>query len=383
MNGGSGRCDPLAAIFARLIAGTGPISIQHYMGEANARYYASRDPLGVAGDFITAPEISQVFGEMIGLWLTDMWVRAGQPAQIHYIELGPGRGTLARDALRTMARFDLIPSVHFVETSLGLKDLQLAAVPQAQFHHDLSTVPQDGALLVVANEFLDALPVRQLVRTPSGWRERMVDCVNGAFVPVAGERPMDAAVPEARREAPPGAIIETSPGAAAVLYELAGRLVAQGGTALVIDYGHDSLQDGSSLQAVRGHAKVDPFAAPGTADLTALVDFATLRSVAESRGCRCFGVTGQGEWLTALGAAVRAERLARSDPEQGPAIRAAFTRLVDPEQMGTLFKVMGLASPAWPDGEAFGAPVAGVMTALPPAPESPPPPPTGPQVRPV
>ncbi len=383
MSFSSGEAESLSAIFARLIASTGPLSLQHYMGEANARYYAARDPLGVAGDFITAPEISQVFGEMIGLWLADMWVRAGQPALIHYVELGPGRGTLARDVLRTMARFDMAPEVHFVETSLGLKDLQLQAVPQAKFHNDLSTVPMAGPLLVVANEFLDALPVRQLVRTPAGWRERMVDYIDGAFVPIAGERPMDAAVPEDRREAPVGTIIETSPGATAVIYELAGRLVAQGGTALLIDYGYDSPRDGSTVQAVRRHAKTDPFFAPGTADLSALVDFATLRAVAESRGAKCFGVTEQGEWLTALGGAVRAELLARSHPEHGTTIRTGFARLVDPAQMGALFKVMGLASPVWPAGEAFGAPVAGVMTALPPERDDPSQPPAGPSIRPV
>ena len=371
----------LAATFARLIASTGPISIQHYMAEANARYYASRDPFGSGGDFITAPEISQVFGEMVGLTLADVWVRAGQPAGVHYVELGPGRGTLARDALRTMARFDLTPEIHFVETSLALKDIQLKAMPEAQIHHDLSTVPMTGPLLVVANEFLDALPVRQLVSTHVGWRERMVDCVNGAFVPVVGGRPMDAAVPEGRRDAPPGTIIETSPGAAAVIYELAGRLVAQGGTALLIDYGYDAPQDGSTLQAVRSHAKCDPFVAPGTADLSALVAFATLRAVAESRGAKCNGVTGQGAWLTALGGAVRAERLARSYPEHGAQIRAAFARLVDPARMGTRFKVMGLGSPIWPAGEAFGAPVAGVMTELPPVREDPPLPPASPTIR--
>ncbi|MBC2670627.1 class I SAM-dependent methyltransferase [Novosphingobium piscinae] len=345
----------LAAIFARLIATHGPISLQQYMGEANARYYASRDPLGVTGDFITAPEISQVFGELVGLWLADLWLRAGRPQPVHYVELGPGRGTLARDALRAMARFGLAPAVHFVETSLTLKALQLEAVPQARWHDDLASLPHEGALLVVANEFLDALPVRQLVRSWEGWRERMVDWTGEAFVPVAGDRPMEAALPEDRRIAPVGTIIESCPGAAAVVFELAGRLVVQGGAALVIDYGYDELRQGSTLQAVRGHAKVDPFAAPGEADLTALVDFATLRAVAESRACRCLGTVEQGAWLNALGGPARARALAQASPDQAHAILSGYTRLVDPEQMGRLFKVMGLAAPHWPEGEGFTA----------------------------
>lgn len=352
--GPRGGADSLTRTFTRLIENHGPISLQHFMGEANTRYYASHDPFGTAGDFITAPEISQIFGEMIGLWLADVWFRAGRPTPVNYVELGPGRGTLARDALRTMARFGLEPEIHFVETSVGLKDLQLAAVPGATFHDDLSTVPLTRPLLLVANEFFDALPVRQLVRTDGGWRERMVGLSGGGFVPVAGQQPMDAAVPEGWRDAPAGTIIETSPGAAAVVFELAGRLAAQGGAALVIDYGYDAAQAGSTLQAVRAHHKVDPFVDPGTADLTALVDFATLRAVAESRGCRWLGTTGQGTWLRQLGADRRAQSLAQADPDRAEAMAAAYNRLILPDQMGTLFKVMGLTGPDWPYGEGFG-----------------------------
>ena len=230
--------DSLAAIFRRLIANTGPISLMHYMGEANARYYASRDPLGSAGDFVTAPEISQMFGELIGLWLADMWIRAGREEPVHYVELGPGRGTLARDALRAAKRYGLNPTIHLVEGSTALKDIQLATVEQAQWHNDLSTVPPYGPVLVVANEFLDALPVRQIVKAEAGWRERMVGHDGGRFLPIIGARPMDAAVPEELREAASGTIIETCPGAAAVVSEVAGRLARHGGAALFIDYGH-------------------------------------------------------------------------------------------------------------------------------------------------
>ena len=345
--------EPLAAIFRRLIANTGPISVQYFMGESNARYYASRDPLGDAGDFVTAPEISQMFGELIGLWLVDIWQRAGSPEPVHYVELGPGRGTLARDALRTARRYGLHPKVHLVESSPALKALQVGAVPDALWHDDVSTVPADGPILLVANEFLDALPIRQLVRTEQGWRERMVAVRDGEFVGIAGDRPMDAAIPAALRDAEPGALVETCPGAAAVLYEIAGRLAEQGGAALFIDYGHAEARTGSTLQAVRAHRKVDAFASPGEADITAHVDFTTLANIALSRGCRWLGTVDQGAWLRDLGIETRAQGLARSAPDHADAIARARDRLIADEEMGVLFKVMGLAGPNWPDGAGF------------------------------
>jgi NADH dehydrogenase [ubiquinone] 1 alpha subcomplex assembly factor 7 len=345
--------ESLSAIFARLIANTGPISLSHYMGESNIRYYASRDPLGEAGDFITAPEISQMFGELIGLWLADIWIRAGREEPVHYIELGPGRGTLARDALSAAKRYGLVPKVHLVEGSTELRDIQLASVPQAHFHHDLSSVPMYGPVLIVANEFLDALPVRQLVKTADGWRERMVGLDQGRFIPVAGTQPMDAAVPEPRRQADEGTILETCPGAAAVAFEVAGRLRDQGGAALLIDYGHDTLRHGSTLQAVRDHRMVDPFAMPGECDLTAHVDFATLATIAQSRGVKWLGTVPQGRWLRELGIETRADSLAAFAPEHAGGIHAAKDRLIGEGQMGLLFKVMGLAAPSWPDGAGF------------------------------
>ena len=347
------QAEPLAAIFRRLIANTGPISLMHYMGESNARYYAARDPLGAAGDFITAPEISQMFGELIGLWLADMWIRAGREELVHYVELGPGRGTLARDALGAAKRYGFEPQVHFVESSTALKDQQLALVPGAQWHHDLSTIPPYGPILLVANEFLDALPVRQLVKTGEGWRERMVELDDDRLIPIAGQQPMDPAVPQARREAPEGTIYEMCPGAQATVYEVAGRLVEQGGAALFIDYGHDAPRDGSTLQALREHRMVDPFALPGEADLTAHVDFATLAPIAQSRGCRWLGTVAQGRWLRELGIEARADALSRVAPQHAEAIASARDRLIGEGQMGLLFKVMGLAAPNWPDGVGF------------------------------
>ena len=345
--------EALSSIFRRLIANTGPISLAHYMAESNARYYAAKDPFGAGGDFITAPEISQMFGELIGLWLADLWIRAGREEPVHYVELGPGRGTLARDVLRAGLRYGFAPKVHFVETSDALKDIQLAAVPHAVWHDDLSTIPMIGPVMLVANEFLDALPMRQLVRTPDGWRERMVGIVEGRLAPVAGSAPMDAAVPDAARSLPEGTLLETCPAAAAVVYEVAGRLVDQGGSALFIDYGHAEPRTGSTLQAVRAHRCVDPFAMPGEADLTAHVDFATLATIARSRGCRWLGTIEQGRFLRELGIEARTEALSLKAPDHAAALVAARDRLIGEGQMGALFKVMALAAPGWPDGVGF------------------------------
>lgn len=343
----------LAGMFERLISATGPITLAHYFAESNARYYASRDPLGSAGDFVTAPEISQMFGELVGLWLVDIWRRAGSPAPVHYVELGPGRGTLARDALASARRFGLQTVPHLVETSPVLRDCQRQLLSDAVWHDDLSTLPDDAAILLVANEFLDALPIRQLVRTGQGWRERMVGLHQGRLAPVAGTKPMDAAVPPLFAEAPEGAIVETAPAAATVVAEVARRLVRQGGAALFIDYGHAAPRLGSTLQAVRAHCKVDPFVQPGDADLTAHVDFSALAEVAMASGARWLGTQEQGAWLTALGIDARAEALARAVPLQSAEIRAARDRLVDAQEMGALFKVMGLAAPDWPEGAAL------------------------------
>jgi NADH dehydrogenase [ubiquinone] 1 alpha subcomplex assembly factor 7 len=347
----------LAESFRRLIAATGPIGLARFMGESNARYYAAKDPLGAAGDFVTAPEISQMFGELTGLWLADIWARMGRPQGAFYAELGPGRGTLARDALRAMGRVGLEPDVHLVEASPALAALQREAAPQARFHADLASVPLEGPMLLVANEFLDALPIRQLVKTGDGWREVMVTLDDsGQFALVAGGLPMDAAVPEARRGAEEGTVIETCPAAAAIVAEVAGRLARQGGAALFIDYGHAAARTGSTLQAIRAHTKVDPLALPGEADLTAHVDFATLADLARSHGARWLGTVEQGAWLRALGLEARAEALARAAPDQREAIERAVERLAGAEQMGRLFKVMALAGPDWPDGAGFPMP---------------------------
>lgn len=345
----------LADSFRRLISATGPISLMHFMGESNARYYSSKEVFGEEGDFITAPEISQMFGELIGLWLADMWIRAGRVEPVHYVELGPGRGFLARDAQRAMKRYGLEPRINFVEGSTRLRDTQLQQVPDAVFHHDLSTVPMDGPVLVVANEFLDALPVRQLVMTAEGWREVMVDVApdGESFCFAPGKQPMDSAVPEKRRQADVGTVIETCPGAAATLFEVAGRLVNQGGVALFIDYGYLAPRTGSTLQAIRQHRKLDPLSAPGEMDLTAHVDFDQMTQIALSRDAKWLGSTTQGEWLTSLGIHQRAAALSEFAPQHAEALAHARDRLVLPGQMGELFKVLALADPRWPDAMGF------------------------------
>ncbi|MBY8337049.1 SAM-dependent methyltransferase [Alteriqipengyuania sp. NZ-12B] len=329
--------------------------VARFMGESNAHYYAARDPLGSAGDFTTAPEISQMFGELIGLWLADIWTRAGSPPGAIYVELGPGRGTLAADALRSMARFGLQPEVHFVEGSPPLRALQAAAVPGARFHDDPTSLPDGRPLLLVANEFFDALPVRQLVRTEQGWRERMVGLSeDDDFRFVAGDQPMDSVVPADRADAEVGTIVETCPAAAAILQDVAQRLAAQGGAALMIDYGHLTPRTGSTLQAIARHEKVDPLATPGAADLTAHVDFAALAEVAQREGARVLGSATQGAFLSALGIDARAAALAKAAPQRAGEIETARHRLVSGEQMGDLFKVLAIAHPEWPAGAGPG-----------------------------
>ncbi|WP_325063812.1 class I SAM-dependent methyltransferase [Pseudoblastomonas halimionae] len=333
----------------RLIRNTGPIPVAQFMAESNAHYYATRDPLGRGGDFVTAPEVSQMFGEMLGLWLADRWKKAGAPDNAIYVEFGPGRGTLASDALRAMAAAGLDPDVHFVEGSPVLRAAQAEAVPQARFHDDLTTLPDDRPLLVIANEYFDALPVRQLVKTEAGWRERMVGLEGERLVPVASDRPMDAALPSERRDAEPGTIIETAPAQVAQMRELGTRLATQGGAAMVVDYGYARPHTGSTLQALRAHEKVDPFAHPGEADLTAHVDFLALADTAIAAQAQVLGIATQSDLLRALGIERRAEALIAAAPARTEEIASALDRLVSPEQMGTLFKALLLAGEGWSD----------------------------------
>ena len=342
---------PLTEQLRARIAAEGPIPVSDYMAAANAHYYASRDPLGEQGDFTTAPEISQMFGELIGLWLADLWMRAGRPAGARYVELGPGRGTLADDALRAMHAAKLAPPVELVETSPVLRTEQRSLLPAARWHDRVKTLPHGAPLLVVANEFFDALPVRQWVKADGGWRELVVAAQGDGFRREAGPLAQPPAFAPAQAEA--GTIVEARPAADAVVQALAQRIKASGGAALIIDYGHDRHAVGDTLQAVSRHERADPWAEPGARDLTAHLDFEALCHAARGEGVRLFGPVGQGAWLRAMGIDLRAASLAKAAPERTEEIVLARERLTAPDQMGSLFRVLALVAPGWPVPEGF------------------------------
>lgn len=339
--------------FAREIAAEGPMPLVRFMAGANAHYYATRDPLGAEGDFVTAPEISQMFGELIGLWLADLWTRAGSPQDAHYVELGPGRGTLAEDALRAMRAVRFEPPIDLVETSPVLRRMQAERLPTGRWHDDFDEVPKGGPLLIVANEFFDALPVRQLCRDENGWRELSVGYGDEGFAPVMSGPDLTALVPPALRDAEPGSVIETSAATTAVAGALASRLAEHGGTALIIDYGYEGPALGDTLQAVSRHAYADIFAAPGTRDLTAHVDFGELARIGREAGLQVHGPVEQGMWLESMGLGARTAALAKAAPHRREELIAARDRLTNPAKMGRLFKVLAFTSQSWPDPAAF------------------------------
>ena len=322
---------PLERALRDRILSEGPITVEAYMHACNGYYYATRDPLGAAGDFTTAPEISQMFGELVGACLADCWTRAGKPADAAYVELGPGRGTLAADALRAMRSSGLEPPVHFIETSPVLRKAQAGAVAGASWHDDLSSIPAVPVLLV-ANEFLDALPVRQFV----GGLERKVIAAAGGL---AFDRD--------------GVISEDSPARNAAAAQVASHLAANGGVALIIDYGYSKSAPGDTLQAVRGHRFAPLLDKPGEQDLTAHVDFESVATAAREAGASVTPVAMQGQWLERLGIAARAEALARAHPARAKEAESARKRLCDADQMGELFKAIAFHSPKWPAPAGF------------------------------
>lgn len=340
---------------ARQIDAGGPISVAHYMAEANQHYYATRDPLGADGDFTTAPEISQMFGELVGLCLADIWMRSGRRPGPLYAELGPGRGTLASDALRAMEGAMLAPRVHFVETSPILRERQHALLPHVIHHDSVESLPETGPLLVVANEFFDALPIRQIIRVADQWRERVVIRreSEGRFLAVPGYRRIESGIPAIATDAPDGAIFESPDAGAAIAFALANRIARQGGAAIIIDYGYEGPALGDSLQAVRDHRFADPFADPGEVDLTAHVDFTVIGNMARHAGLRVFGPVGQGPFLQRLGIDARAAQLATTSPGRAQEVEAARSRLTDENAMGSLFRAMAWVHPDWADPAGF------------------------------
>ncbi|MBX9943324.1 MAG: SAM-dependent methyltransferase [Reyranella sp.] len=313
------------------------------LGHPRLGYYRRAAPLGAAGDFTTAPEISQMFGELVGAWLADRWQAMGRPAPVRLVELGPGRGTLMADALRAtrgVAGFHAAIDLHLVETNEPLRAAQRAALSSVRptWHERFDGVPA-GPLLLVANEFFDALPVRQFHRTPRGWVERMVGLAADGSLRLAlapGITPFSALL----GDAPPGAEAEISEAGRSLAAAIGARIGRDGGWALIVDYGVPEAGRAASLQAVRGHRGADILDRPGETDLSAHVDFTALAAAA---GVPCFGPVSQGDFLRRLGIERRAAVLKERAPAvQRRAIDAALARLIGPDQMGTLFRVLAV-----------------------------------------
>lgn len=351
---------PLEIHLRRRIAAEGPLTIADFMsdslGHPDHGYYMTRDPFGRAGDFTTAPEISQMFGELIGLWCAEVWRSIGAPEQFLLVELGPGRGTLMSDLLRAARRmpgFIEAAELHLVEMSPVLRQTQARTLaPTAPVWHDaFSDIPEDAPILLVANEFFDALPIRQITRTEAGWRERVIGITPDtdllAIGLAAAKGPLESLLDEdLKASARPGQTAELAPISWRIAGEVGARLANQGGAALVIDYGHAGPALGNTLQAVKAHEPCDVLETPGEADVTVHVDFTPLARAAAQSGARATPLSTQGDFLRALGIEYRAQTLAKAgNPE---VIAKDVARLIGPDGMGTLFKVLGLAGPETP-----------------------------------
>ncbi|TVR09609.1 MAG: class I SAM-dependent methyltransferase [Salinarimonadaceae bacterium] len=355
---------PLGREIARMIALDGPVTVERYMALCLSHpahgYYMTRDPLGLEGDFVTAPEISQMFGELVGLWAAQVWLDIGAPSPFRLVEFGPGRGTLMADALRAVRAapgFLEAVSVDLVETSPILTARQQATLAAAtvpvRWLRDVSEVP-DGPAIYLANEFFDALPIRQFVRAAGGWRERLVGLggENGLAFGLAPDA--DPTITVSGRE---GATLEWQATGNAVMSDIARRIVSQGGAALAIDYGHLRSGLADTLQAIKNHAFTDVLAEPGEADVTAHVDFAQLGAAARAQGARVHGPTSQGAFLRAMGIDARAQALSTARPDRAAEIEAARMRLTGDgeEHMGALFKAIAVTAPDGPAPPGFDA----------------------------
>jgi NADH dehydrogenase [ubiquinone] 1 alpha subcomplex assembly factor 7 len=344
----------LGDMLAARIDTDGPLSVADYMAACLAHpewgYYLRKDPLGAAGDFITAPEISQMFGELLGLWASAVWQSMGEPADIVLAELGPGRGTLMADFLRAA---DMVPPfrralhIHLVEISPMFRAAQRQILKDVHvtWHKDIRDLPA-GPLLLIANEFFDALPISQYVRTAKGWQERLIGRQDDALAFSPG--------PVVDLDGPPaenGDIFEINRPARDIARWLGGRLIEQGGAALIIDYGHANTSAGETLQAVRHHRPAAVLENPGDADLTAHVDFQALAEAA--RPAQATEVVSQGAFLRSLGIELRADRLISATPQKADIVANACRRLIEPSGMGTLFKVRALTHPGLPTPPGF------------------------------
>ncbi|MFN0264450.1 class I SAM-dependent methyltransferase [Tepidamorphus sp. 3E244] len=357
-NGMTGDTTPLEAILKQEIAERGPIPVSRFMaralGDPVHGYYTTANPFGTEGDFTTAPEISQLFGEILGAWLVQMATAIGASApgeRIAMVELGPGRGTLMADIVRVAQlrpEIDARLDVHLVEMSPRLREIQAKTIaasrpdrPAPTFHDTIDTVPA-LPLVLVANEFFDALPIEQVVMGEDGWNRRMVALEDGALVFANGEKvAITADIPGAE----PGVILETCPAAHAITTKIATRMTKHPGAGVIIDYGYERMAVGDTLQALRHHAPCGVLEHVGQADITAHVCFANLGHAAMSVGAQAFGPMTQTQFLGELGIAQRAEAIIRRNPQKRGEVETALARLTSPDAMGSLFKVMALISP--------------------------------------
>jgi NADH dehydrogenase [ubiquinone] 1 alpha subcomplex assembly factor 7 len=354
----------LAERIAALVAVEGPLSIAQFMTlclhDPASGAYGARDPIG--RDFVTAPEISQAFGELCGLWVAQTWHDQGRPDRPRLVELGPGRGTLMADALRAIGaaapEFLNEADIVLVETSPVLQAMQKEKLKTSAA--DISWCARldeslvDRPLFLLANEFFDCLPLRQFVKTARGWCERMVTVQGGALAFALTPQPVNPSlIPPNRAEAPNGGVYEVAPAALALAEEIARVVAAQGGGALIVDYGYDEVGFGETLQAVAGHKFADVLAEPGESDLSGHVDFLALGQAARAGGAAVFGPVTQCNFLADLGLGPRAERLIVANPKEARAIAAAIDRLVNPKEMGALFKALAIAPKTAPPPPGF------------------------------
>jgi SAM-dependent MidA family methyltransferase len=350
---------PLLVELRRLIDSSGPMPVWRYMElcltHPDYGYYVSRDPLGREGDFTTAPEVSQMFGELLGLWTASVWKAMGSPTLLRLIELGPGRGTMMADALRALR---VLPSlyqalsVHLIEINPVLREKQkatLSGVRNLAWHGHIDEVPS-GPAVILANEYFDVLPIHQAVRRETGWHERTVEIDgDGRLAFGAAPEPMprfEVLLPPLVRAAPVGAVFEWRRDNE--IMKIASRVRNQGGAALIIDYGHLRSDAGDTFQAIARHSFADPLKNPGQADVTAHVDFQALARAAEDVGARVHGPVAQGEFLTRLGIETRAVTLmAKTTPEVSDDIAAGLKRLTGTGRggMGSMFKVVAISAP--------------------------------------
>ncbi len=351
---------PLDHKIREQIKTAGPLRLDAFMeialSDSEFGYYMQRDPFGrptsEGGDFITAPEVSQIFGELLAIWCVDLWQKAGQLEKMLHIELGPGRGTLAADMRRVFAKFALSQTLpcHLVDMSPKLRAIQKQATPEAKLHASLDSVPQDAPAIIIANEFFDALPIRQFRRMQDSWCERFI-ALEGEEL-VYSDRPCDAP-PGDHAHIETGEIYEFSPAAHTILESITTRLCQTGGALLAIDYGYSTTGQGDSLQAMQAHHFTSPLSNIGESDLTTHVNFHALAATAKAAGGVVHRIVQQGTFLTKLGVIERATALAAANPHMAGDIQTSCDRLIGPDQMGRLFKVFCVTSQGFPIPEGF------------------------------